>query len=245
MRDAFFLALGLFTRLPVPLVEPKPVTFGRSVLFFPVVGLLLGLAMAGVGALLWSSLPHFVVAGIAVALIAALSGGLHLDGLADTFDALGVSPLGDAAARRERMLAVMRDPRMGPIGGAALTLVLLIKVSALSQSTDLVGWVLVPLLSRWLAGVLFSAFPYARQEGAGRAWHGTPTGLEGLLGSSLIIIVVVFLGPVAIGAVVAGAGVGFGFAAYMNRRLGGLTGDVYGAAIELCEVATAVALVVS
>src|SRR5690606_38917534 len=119
------LALSFLTRLPLARIAGDEVDVGRAVAVFPPVGVALGTIVAGVAWLLADRLPASVLAVLLVALIAALTGGLHLDGLADTFDALGAS--GDA----ERRLAVLRDSRIGAHGASALLLLVLAKVAAL------------------------------------------------------------------------------------------------------------------
>ncbi len=127
MIRALTLALQLLTRLPVPSLRtpPQPQELGQAVLFFPVVGLLIGGALVGIHFALRGSDP-----GVAAALILTIwvlvTGGLHLDGLADTADAW-IGGQGD----RDRTLAIMKDPRSGPIAIAVIALVLISKFAVL------------------------------------------------------------------------------------------------------------------
>lgn len=237
---AFWLALGFLSWIPTPHFMADDRDLGRAVALFPVVG-------AGFGALLWGALaashgrlPDAVVGELLVALLAALSGGLHLDGLADTFDAVGASAKPDPAARREKMLAVMRDPRTGAHGAAALVVVLGLKAAALGALAPGPALILGPALARWTASLLVVAFPYARPEGLGRVFkEQARPGAVALTGAAL-------LGAAALTGALAGAALATGgalaLAAWVNRRLGGLTGDVYGAAVELAEALFFVAL---
>ena len=112
----------------------------------------------------------WLIAVLLAALLAALTGGLHLDGVADVFDALG-GGRGD----RARMLEIMRDSRIGAHGAAALTLLLIAKVAALAQVAerrDLLALLAFPTIARWLAALLVVFFPYVRAEGLGRAFNG-------------------------------------------------------------------------
>jgi adenosylcobinamide-GDP ribazoletransferase len=112
-----------------------------------VVGLVLGLVLTGLAALLVGALPSTVLAVALVALLAGMTGGLHIDGLADTFDALG-GGRGD----RQRMLDLMRDSRIGAHGAAALVLLLMMKVFALAALLDRHDLVAIPSSRPWDAG---------------------------------------------------------------------------------------------
>ena len=153
MIRAFALALQLLTRLPIPLPgsPPRPQEMGLSVLFFPVVGFLIGAVLAGLHTVFWLVEPN-VLAGLILAVWVLLTGGLHLDGLADTADAW-IGGQGD----RDRTLAIMKDPRSGPIAIVVIALVLLNKFAAME--TLLVGdarilLLLAPVLGRALVVLL-------------------------------------------------------------------------------------------
>ena len=153
MIRAFILALQLLTRLPVPLtgLPPRPEELGLSVVFFPGVGLLLGALLAGLHTVLWLADPG-VLAGLVLTAWVLLTGGLHLDGLADTADAwIG------GQGQRERTLEIMKDPRSGPIAIVAVGLVLLNKFTALQvllAGDARVILVLTPILARALMVLL-------------------------------------------------------------------------------------------
>ncbi|MCB1767092.1 MAG: adenosylcobinamide-GDP ribazoletransferase, partial [Candidatus Competibacteraceae bacterium] len=114
------LALQLLTRLPVPTLTapPQPWELGQAVLFFPFVGLLIGALLTGLHTALWWADPG-VLAALMLAVWVLLTGGLHLDGLADTADAW-IGGQGD----RERTLAIMKDSHSGPMAISAIVLVL-------------------------------------------------------------------------------------------------------------------------
>jgi adenosylcobinamide-GDP ribazoletransferase len=232
-------AFAFLTRVPVssgPLLETD---LGRSVAFFPVVGLVLGLVLAGLAALLGGALPSTVLAVLLIAALAGLTGGLHIDGLADTFDALG-GGRGD----RQRMLDLMRDSRIGAHGAAALVLVLLLKVFALAavlQRRDLTLVLLFPAIGRWAVTPWIVLHPYARAEGLGRAFNGEARAREVAIATVIVAAAVLLLGPRLIAPALGALAAAALFALWLRRRLGGLTGDVYGATIELAE-ATALVL---
>jgi adenosylcobinamide-GDP ribazoletransferase len=219
-----------------PLLETD---LGRSVAFFPVVGLVLGLVLAGLAALLGGALPSTVLAVLLIAALAGLTGGLHIDGLADTFDALG-GGRGD----RQRMLDLMRDSRIGAHGAAALVLGLLLKVFALAavlQRRDLTLVLLFPAIGRWAVTPWIVLHPYARAEGLGRAFNGEARAREVAIATVIVAAAVLLLGPRLIAPALGALAAAALFALWLRRRLGGLTGDVYGATIELAE-ATALVL---
>jgi adenosylcobinamide-GDP ribazoletransferase len=231
---AIVAAFAFLTRLPLWAGPLRDTDLGRSVAFFPVVGLVLGLVLTGVAFALQGALAPLIAAVLLVALLAALTGGLHLDGVADLFDGLG-GGRGD----RTRTLEIMRDSRVGAYGAAALVFVLLGKVAALAQALeqhDLLAVLAFPAIARWAVTPMIAFVPYARPEGLGRAFSGE-AGPWQVAGASGIIVLVV----VALGARLAAPAVGAFLvvtllALWLRRRLGGVTGDVYGAAIELGEV---------
>jgi adenosylcobinamide-GDP ribazoletransferase len=229
------VAFGFLSRLPVGNDPVAAADLARSLTWFPVVGLAFGGVLAGTAHLLRDHLPAPLLAVGLVALLAALSGGLHLDGLADVFDGLG-GGRGD----REKTLAIMRDSRIGAHGAMALVLALAAKVAAVHEVLRSgATWPLLccPVLGRWSSVPLVIFFPYARQEGLGRAMtdHGRP--LHFAQATLLAGACVVWSGDRVLGPSAAALAAALGIALFVRRRLGGLTGDVYGAAIELAEIA--------
>ena len=235
------IALGLLTRLPVDHGPTAPAELGRAAGWFPVVGALLGACMAIAARLLVGRLGSSLTATVAIAALAALTGGLHLDGLGDVFDGL-------AAARgdRERMLAVMRDSRVGAAGAAAISLVLIAKVLATGELLargELGALVVFPAIGRWTAVVLMARHRSARSEGLGRSFAAHTGAREVTIATAVVLVLVVWMGrallmPAALALVAALA-----FGSWIGRRLDGLTGDVYGAAVELSEVVVLAGLI--
>jgi adenosylcobinamide-GDP ribazoletransferase len=231
-------AFAFLTRLPVWSGPLRDEDLGRSVSFFPVVGLVLGLVLTGLAALLADVLSPTLAAVALVALLAALTGGLHLDGVADVFDALG-GGRGD----RQRMLDIMKDSRIGAHGAVALVLVLLAKVVAVAELVarrDLGGLLAFPAVARWAVTPSIVFHPYARAEGTGRAFNGEARAWQVAAATALLALALALVGggprlfAPAAGALAAATL----FAFWLRRRLGGLTGDVYGAEIELAEIVT-------
>ncbi|AWE95022.1 cobalamin-5-phosphate synthase family protein [Pseudomonas paraeruginosa] len=169
MREALqslLVALQFLTRLPVRLsAMPTPEQFGRAVLCYPLVGVLIGVVLYGAARSL-DGAPPPLQAALLLSLWVALSGALHLDGLADMADAW-VGGLGD----RERTLAIMKDPRSGPVAVVVLVLVLLLKFGALAA---LLGegrpglLLLAPWLARSSLPLLFLTTPTRVPAGSAR-----------------------------------------------------------------------------
>lgn len=227
-------AFAFLTRIPVASGRVRESDLGRSVAVFPAVGLVLGLCVTGLAFGLRAFLPPLLLAVFVVALLAVLTGGLHLDGFADVFDAVG-GGRGD----RARMLSIMRDSRIGAHGAAALVLLLMAKVLATGQAIerrDFVALLAFPAIARWAVVPLIVLFPYARREGLGRAFSGEAGPGQLAIAAALVLVIVAALGVrLLLPTVAATLGVCL-LGLWMRRHLGGLTGDVYGAAIELAEL---------
>lgn len=195
---------------------------------------MLGLVYWGAGVGLIALAPSAAAAALLLALTVFLTRGLHLDGLADTVDGLGGG--GTAEAR----LAIMKDSRLGAFGAVSLVLVLLLKYSfflVLFDQGREQCLSLFPLISRWGLVLLAGLAPYARPGGGlGKAMtEGANPGL--LAGATISALVLSFLAagyPGVISLGLAGLVV-WGLSRYFRRRLGGVTGDVYGAANEILE----------
>ncbi|MFH5185919.1 adenosylcobinamide-GDP ribazoletransferase [Paenibacillus sp. TAB 01] len=248
-------AFQFLTRLPVPVtLQYDHAMFRRSVVFYPLVGAVLGLLLSLGGLLLQSFLPPAAAAALMLLLWVAMTGALHLDGLMDTADGIL------SHRSREQMLEIMKDSRVGAMGVVACVLLLLIKWTLLQQWLPLSGesvWLLplATLWSRWFMVVAIARWPYARQgaSGEGQGLGAFFRGLGwrhlfihtvlGLLLSALLISGsgVSLLSLHGLGLIGASAGgallVGWCLSAYFHRKLGGLTGDTYGALNEIAETA--------
>ncbi|WP_247267668.1 MULTISPECIES: adenosylcobinamide-GDP ribazoletransferase [Pseudomonas] len=239
-----WIALQFLSSLPIRLPGmPEPQQLGRSLLFYPLVGLLFGgilwafnLALAGA--------PLLLHAALLLTVWVLLSGALHLDGLADSADAW-LGGFGD----RERTLTIMKDPRSGPIAVVTLVLVLLLKfcaLLALIEQGHAVMLIIVPLLGRAALLGLFLTTPYVRAGGLGQALADHLPRRAGwwVLGACALGCLLIG-GVKAIVALVV-ALVGFVWLRrVMMRRLGGTTGDTAGALLELLEMAVLVGLALS
>ncbi|MBS4099269.1 MAG: adenosylcobinamide-GDP ribazoletransferase [Sulfuricella sp.] len=235
----FLIAVQFLTRFPVRLrAIPAERELGRSLLYYPLVGLLLGLLLAALGAALGNT-GNLLGAAILLSAWVLVSGGLHLDGLADSADAW-VGGLGD----RERTLAIMKDPYCGPAAVVTLALVLLLKFAALTvllERGDGSLLVLAPLLGRCALPALFLTTNYVRPGGLGDvlARH-MPRRATYIVVLATLLAVPAALGMAAAWPLLAALAMFGGLRAGMIRRLGGTTGDTAGALVELLETAVLV-----
>lgn len=236
----WWIALQFLTRLPVTLAGmPTPEQNGRSLLFYPLVGLLIGVLLLAAQFLL-SEVAVLLQAALLLALWVGISGGLHLDGLADSADAW-VGGLGD----KERTLSIMKDPRSGPIAVVVLVLLLLLKFAALVvllENGSGLLLLLVPWLARSLLPLLFLTTPYVRAGGLGQALaeHLPRRQLPWVLAAH--VLAMLLLGWAALLALLVAGSVFLWLRGLMLKRLGGTTGDTAGALLELAECAVLVAL---
>ncbi|WP_341706188.1 adenosylcobinamide-GDP ribazoletransferase [Halopseudomonas sp.] len=239
---AFGLALQLLSRIPVRLWRaPTAQELGRSLLWYPAVGVLLGLALA-----LWAALLGDLDAPLKAALILVFwvwfSGGLHLDGLADTADAW-VGGMGSV----ERTLAIMKDPACGPMGVISLVLVLLLKWAALVSLLESGFWpalLLVPWVARGALAGLLLCTPYVRPQGMGaQLVEQMPRSrlLQVLLLHAVLVLLFGWSGLLVLLVAVL---LTLLWRQRLRARIGGTTGDTAGALVEVLEAALLVALVV-
>jgi adenosylcobinamide-GDP ribazoletransferase len=245
-------ALGLFTILPVRAApEIGRDDAARAVLWLPVVGLLLSVPAAGVLLAVeaggHSGPRRLLAAALAIGVLALLTGGLHLDGLADTADGLG------SRRPRDEALAIMRRSDVGPFGVAALLFTVLVQITALATVAP--GWpdaaaLAVAVVTGRTAVVLATGpgSPAARPDGFGALVAGATSARARITAGAALLAVTVGTAAAVWGgypavrvavAVLAGLCAGGLLRHVARRRLGGMTGDVFGAVVEVC---TAVAL---
>jgi adenosylcobinamide-GDP ribazoletransferase len=208
--------------------------FAEALGWYPLIGLLIGLALVLADEGLGRLLPPAAVAALLVAFLALASGGLHLDGVADTAD--GMAMQGDRAER----LGVMSEGNTGPAGVMSLVIVLLAQWAALVSLPDPVrtsALLLAPALARWTVVPVGLLFRPARPRGLGYLIHDALLPVAAPLSTLIAVVAAVVLfgapGLVLVGAAAAGALI---IAAAASRLLQGVTGDVFGAGIEVSQV---------
>ncbi|MHB9119097.1 MAG: adenosylcobinamide-GDP ribazoletransferase [Burkholderiales bacterium] len=236
---ALLLAVQFLTRLPTPpLSDIQPRDWGRSALAYPLVGLLLGLLLAALQFALRGS-DALLQAAMLLSAWTLLTGGLHLDGLADSADAW-VGGHGD----RQRTLEIMKDPRSGPAAVSAVVLALLLKFAALAVLLKGAAWpalLAAPVLGRAALPALLLSAPYVRSGGLGAAIAGHLPKPAAIV---LLLLTAAGVGFLADGwkALLAAAVLLFLLRRACLARLGGITGDTLGAAVELTEAGALLAL---
>ncbi|MBT3196399.1 MAG: adenosylcobinamide-GDP ribazoletransferase [Gammaproteobacteria bacterium] len=227
------IAFQLLTRLPIPFaVEQSGKNRGYSILFYPLVGATIG-GLLMLLALLLEGQPVTLQAALLLTLWVGLTGGLHLDGLADSADAW-VGGLGD----REKMLAIMKEPTSGPMGVTAIVLVLIVKWSALEALLEegrLLLLIWSPLLARTLLITLFQTTIYLRKGGMGESLaDNIPDRIAWLL--QLSVVGVALMAGLHGAVILLYLGGALFYRWLVVRQLGGITGDVAGAMVEKMEV---------
>jgi adenosylcobinamide-GDP ribazoletransferase len=214
----------------------------RSVPWFPVVGLLLGAVAAALAWALSLAAPPMVIAAAMVVVLLAFSGCLHMDGLADTADGLLSS------RPRERMLEIMKDSHTGAMGVIAIVCVLLVKFASLASLPAEGFWraaLLMPLAGRSAIVVQMAVLPYARPSGLGNVFYRRRPCLAAIWAAAVLAAagwgVLGSKGLVIVAASIVAALV---LSVYVYRKIGGATGDTFGAVCEIVEIVPALALAV-
>ena len=247
------LLFKFMTRLPVGF-EPKfdSDNLGKSMKFFPIVGMVMGIILFG---FFWG-LSHIIYSPMVMAVIlviieVVLTGGLHLDGLADTFDGIF------SYRSKQKMLEIMKDSRLGTNGGLVLILYFILKVALLYELNLIIGipagvvLLLTPAFARLNSVVNCASAPYARATGMGKTFVDNTNGTGVIIATILTLIYGalvcnLFLIPYAILVIIPILMVlGYVFAKLMTRKIGGITGDTLGAVVELSEILVILMLYIS
>lgn len=239
--ELFFIALGFFTRLPVPgWVEFSPEKLGQAARFLPWIGWIVGLIGAGVYGLAVQVLPVDVAIVLAMAASIRATGAFHEDGWADTCDGFG------GGWNRAQILTIMKDSRIGSYGAIGLVLMLLAKYLALAdlaaeQDYPLIAALLVAHpLSRLAAVSLMAVLDYARADDSAKSASiaRRPTAAElGIATLGGILPLLLLNAGEALSVLVITAIVSVLAMRTFARRLGGYTGDCLGATQQVAELA--------
>lgn len=239
----FWIALQFLTVLPIELKTiPTAQQNGQAILFYPLVGLIIG-GILFIFTCLLAKLPIVLLASIILTLWIWLTGGLHLDGLADTADAW-VGGFGD----KQRTLQIMKDPSCGPIGVLSLVIICLLKfvlIYVLIEQHQTLFLILVPIVGRVVPSILFLTTSYVREKGLGRSLTDHLPKIASWIITGFVLLLPLYWelqGLIAI--------IGFlSSLVYLRhlfiKRIGGITGDTVGAAIEISETVLLFTFVVS
>ncbi len=233
--NSFLIALQFITTLPVKVkLNYSEKNIARSMLYYPLVGTIIGIILVVVNVILSKILPNLVVNILLIISWVALTGGIHLDGLSDSFDGIF------GGKNKKIILDIMRDSNVGVYGVLAIVLILLLKFTLLSelpmQDKNMI-LITVPTISRLSMVLAVYLFPYARKEGFGKAYklylkrkHVLAASLWTVLLAAvllfwqgLVLIIASLLSVLLIGK-------------YITNEIEGLTGDNYGAVNEIIEV---------
>lgn len=231
---SFVFALQMLTRIRLKDIQFDERLFGRSGMYFPLVGLILGGTLIVVEILAGILFPPMAATAAMLVGLVVLTGGIHLDGFMDTVD--GVF----SGRPRERKLEIMKDSRVGAFGALAVFCLLLFKFglfSGLAGPEDYPALIMMTVFGRWALTYAIARFPYARDEGMGKLYK-LYTGSFELAVATVMAVAIAMAAGKAGGAVIFCLSVLFThlLCSYLNRVLGGLTGDTYGFLNELTEV---------
>jgi adenosylcobinamide-GDP ribazoletransferase len=231
----FMVAMQFLTVIP-PVIKRlfTPQEMGRSVAYFPLVGLVIGGVLVVARRLFALFLPPLPVAALLLAVWVLSSGALHVDGFLDSLDGLlgGFTP--------ESRLSILRDEHKGAFAVAGGILLFLIKFSAV---VSLAGWrapalLLAPMFGRWTISLAIVFFPYARPEGLGKVMKDHAGRVQaGLATAFMLLAAWLAAGFYGLAACAVALLVGLLVVWFTIRRIPGLTGDIYGALCELVETA--------
>ena len=242
--NSFLIGLQFLTRIFV--VKQSVWTeqsFGESVKYFPAVGAVLGIFYAAiVGVLNLLNLP-LLTGAVGFSSLIILTGGIHCDGLMDSADGLF------SGREREKILEIMKDSRAGSFGVVSMILVAAIEISTLAELAKLSTWWLcaaifsAPIIARLMMVVTIGSFPYARKSGMGKSFAKFTTRRTIIFAAAetfLLLLPLNFFAEIfflcAAAAGLVALIVAWRFATFATEKIGGVTGDIYGAVTTLTEM---------
>jgi adenosylcobinamide-GDP ribazoletransferase len=237
------LAISFLTILPV--IDRRPASdeaVAASFAWFPIVGFLIGVALVGEDWLLAFFFAQVIRSVLIVISLTIVTGAVHLDGLADTADALG------AGGDRERALDILHDSRVGTFGASAIFFDLTLKILALSTLAGhrrYAALIFAPMLARWAMLRIAAGLPYLRTAGSGSTLlSGTISGARTTVAAIFTLVVMLMLGDLRTISVATAVAIAIVFAmrSFYRRWLGGVTGDLIGACGEVVEIAVLVTM---
>lgn len=235
-------ALQFLTAIPLPGRQYSPEVVGRSTAYFPVIGLIIGLIMAGWRFLLVLLLPAPVANVLVIASLVVITGALHLDGFVDTCDGLAAHR---TVAERWQVMRDSRAGGFGVIGVSALLLVKYISLTNVPSSLLTVTLVLAPVLSRWAMVYAIFVYPYARPSGLGTVFKERTTWQRFTIATVITLAISWIVLQMTGIAVMMGIWVTVVIVAtYLKNKFAGLTGDTYGAINEIAETLVFILIIV-
>jgi len=238
----FLIALQFLTILPIKIKsEMKEADFGRSLLYFPVVGLITGFLLSGVAFFL-GFLPDLLKGVFILMVSVIITGGIHLDGFADTCDGFyGSKP-------KEKVLEIMRDSRIGVTGVIGIVNLLLLKFTLIVSIPQNFLWkalIMMTTFSRWSQALSCYAAQYARKEGKAKFFIEYANRKDVIVGALFAFVLFLLMAKLK-GMLVFFSGV-FSvllFILYVKRKIDGMTGDTIGATSEISEVVVLLSILI-
>ena len=229
----FLIALQFLTIFPVRIKSIKGKDFGDSLLYFPLIGLLIGLLLT-LSSFLFSFLPPFLKATLILLTSIIITGGIHLDGFADTCDGFY------GKKEKEKILEIMGDSCIGVMGVIGLIFNLLLKIGFIMAFSGAILWkalILMTVFSRWTQVLACNISSYARKEGKAKYFIEYASKRSLYLGGgfclALFLFLIQFKGVILFFFSLLPV---FLFSSYVKRKIGGMTGDTIGAVSELSEI---------
>lgn len=230
----FLVALQFLTIFPLQIKsEIKEKDFGRTLIYFPIVGALIGLVLALI-LLAFDFLPHLVKIALVLVGSIIITGAIHLDGFADTCDGFF------SGKSKEKILNIMHDPHIGTMGVIAVVSLLLLKFSLMVSISKDILWkslIIMVVFSRWIQVLACYLSKYAKESGKARFFIEYATLKEVIIdGLITVILLYVLESWKALFLFIPVLAAAFLFINYIKRRIGGMTGDTIGAVSEIIEV---------
>jgi adenosylcobinamide-GDP ribazoletransferase len=230
----FYIAILFLTRIPLPQIKLDDEKLQYSTIYFPLVGFVMGILYVGIYRLGLTIWPNHVVCGIVFTASVILTGGIHIDGFADTMDGLLCH------GSREMKLVAMKDSCIGSYGALGVAMLILLKYLFLSSIS---GKFIIPALlnfsvvGRWIITFTLTFFPYIRDNGLGKAFSGAGS-KKYFIASSAMALAIIYFTAGLYGLITSSIAymMCYIFIIYVVKSIGGVTGDTYGAVSELGEL---------
>ncbi|WP_236916083.1 adenosylcobinamide-GDP ribazoletransferase [Clostridium sp. Cult2] len=239
MIDGFILAIQFLTRLPInKSVDFNDKSLSRSVFFFSMVGMIIG----GIGGLfyyIFSYLNKNIGIFFALVSMIVVTGGLHLDGLSDTCDGFL------SYREKDRILEIMKDSRIGAFGVISIVLDILLKYILISSIKGYIPLILGLSFgnSRLVISYIMSTKKVGRNDGLGYMFHKSNPKKYALFGGIIYIAIILLINPIYLIPLLLSFIAGEIMTKITYKKIGGFTGDVYGATIEIGEIISLITFV--
>lgn len=238
MISGLIAALQFLTRIPIPIsIDFDDKNLKTSILFFPFVGILIGL-LAGLPYSYIYSINNQVSAILALLLLVIVTGGMHIDGLSDTFDGFFSN------RNKEKILEIMKDSRVGAFGVVSIIMYLMLEFVFLSNiKTDHLLVLMIAVgNSRTVITYIISTKKSARPDGMGKMFQRTKPIKNFLVGLIVHIFLIIYINPYYIISLILNFIIGEYISYLSYKKIDGVTGDVYGTIILLGEITSLIGL---